>query len=149
MTERREWLDIRRHETIYVPENIDQAWLAWFNQQYTNQDCVASVIVEDWLEQPEYDRTFARFNLKNEMDTNNDGGIGWEQTISGSLHVAKYLNISHHGDTGAAPVLVLTDASLQLPDDDKKLLADGRVILVRLDQLKKITILPGKSLADL
>lgn len=150
MTERREWLDIRRHETIEVPENIDQAWLDWFNQQYAAQDRVVSVSVEDWLEQPEYDRGLAHFDIKSEIarDDNGDTDMGQPHALSGTMHAAKYLNLTQY-EGKVALVLILTDVSLQLPDDDKKLLADGRVILVRLDKLRKITIKPGKSLADL
>jgi len=116
---------------IPTPNGADLEWLNRFNEQYANKGFTATVTVQDWLEQPKGEIGSAYYELKDAM-----GGNGWWQTISGKVYNAGYTNIPHYHDTGFANVLALTDASLRQPDGSLRLLAEGRLVLVRLDRLK-------------
>jgi hypothetical protein len=116
---------------VIVPDDIDQAWLDEFNEQYANKDFTATVIVEDWLEQPEGEMGSAYFSLDDRMSSD-----GWWQNISGKVYNAGYTNVPHYEDTGFANVLALTDANLLQHDGTPRPLAEGRLVLVRLDKLK-------------
>jgi hypothetical protein len=116
---------------VPAPNEADMEWISRFNEQYANKGFTATVTVQDWLEQPVGEIGSAYYELKDAMS-----GDGWWQTISGKVYNAGYTNIPHYHDTGFANVLALTDASLQQPDGSSHLLAEGRLVLVRLDRLK-------------
>jgi hypothetical protein len=121
---------------VIVPEEVDQAWLDRFNKQYAEYnygDFTATVAAEDWLSQPPEPGGYgsAYHILEDEMGPN-----GWWQTISGKIYDVGYTNIPHYHDTGFANVLALFEASLQLPNDSSRSLAEGRFVLIRLDRLK-------------
>ncbi len=78
----------------------------------------------------------AYFKLEEEM-----GSDVWWQTISGKFQNVGHTNVPHYHDTGFANVLALTDANLQQPDGTSRLLAGGRLVLVRLDRLKSNSLI--------
>jgi hypothetical protein len=118
-------------QEVILPEDIDEAWLAEFNAQYADKDYTATVTTEDWLTQPEGAIGSAYYDLDDAM-----GADGWWQTISGKVFKAAHTNVPHYQDTGFANVLALSEASILSPDGSARPLAEGRLVLVRLDRLR-------------
>lgn len=123
------------HEQVTVPAEIDEAWMITFTKQFSGGEHVATIAVQDWLEQPLNEFGSGYFKLQDQM-----GNDGWWQTITGKVVDASRTNVPHYHDTDTANVLALIEASLQLPDGSKELLAEGRLVLIRLDRLKSPVI---------
>jgi hypothetical protein len=126
-----------RTETVEmdVPCPITEEWIEEFNDRFAYREYTTTVRVQDWLEQPDHVYGSGYFTLEDEM-----GDDGWWQGITGNVHNATYTNVPHYQDTSFVHVLALTDARLQEQSGNERLLADGRLVLVRLDRLPSIVL---------
>lgn len=118
-----------------IPEKVTKDWLDDFNNTYAIEKHEACVTTEDWLEQPVNAIGSGYFILSDAM-----GADGWWQTIRGTVHGAANTNVPHYTDTGFADVLALTDARIIKPDGSERVLAEGRLVLIRLDRIKESQI---------
>jgi hypothetical protein len=90
---------------------------------------VATVVVEDWLEQEFPHQAFPYFEKKR-VEPNCP-----QQRLRGKVYKVDEVSFLSEAGEGMQPVLALYDA--ELIDDDGnaiRLLADGRTVLVRFDQ---------------
>ncbi len=119
---------------VPIPDEINREWLKRFNEEYGGGEFLATVKVEDWLEEPRDEPNIGSgyFTLEDEM-----GPDGWWQTISGKIHSADLTNVPgvYSDGTRFTNVLALTDAIVQKPEGSRPL-AGGSLVLVRLDRLK-------------
>lgn len=91
---------------------------------------VATVVVEDWLEQEFPQQASAYFKLQDVMGPN-----GWRQRIRGKVFKVDDASLPREVGGGMQPVLALYDAEL-IDNDGNTVcqLAGGMTVLIRLDR---------------
>ncbi len=140
-------------ETWTIGEEINQELMDEFNQKWaaiedSNIDGglravgVATVQVEDWLEQSAPREASSYFILHDEMSDK-----GWAQTIKGKVYKMNTAYLPPSVGAGSKPVLAVYDAVLVRPDADDVPLADGLTVLVQLEQTigRSIEVMPVEA----
>lgn len=121
-------------------EQYDVEWRDHFNAQYaatqTNADAfelepkaIATVVVEDWLEQQFPHQASSYFRLQDQM-----GPDGWAQRIRGKVFKADETSLPPEVGGGTQPVLALYDAERIDASGTIVPLADGMTVLIRLER---------------
>jgi len=141
-----------RPEVRIVDEEITEEWMREFNEDFAARigsdevgqhvpipSHIASLTVEEWLEQPRSYEASSYFRLTDEL-----GPDGWWQQLRGKVYHAREVYIPREVGGGKEPVVALYDASIVLADGTERPIADGLAVLVRLKRIKdsEIEIVP-------
>jgi hypothetical protein len=141
-----------RYTEILVPAEIDQVWLDGFNQKYANigdrELFTGTVIVESWIIEPERGVGLV---LQDGVDVGVETGdtAAKQLEITGLInYAAPIINHGYYDDIRGGEEIQMISffiASVRLPDGSVLEVANGGIILMRLDKIRKIMVSVGEN----